>query len=844
MKSRPSSYSGNYQKSNSQSKAAIKREKATDWFKRIFCYKKKRFQVKRASGAFILLSILLAVFLSASYLTADNQNKQVILNSSFEEVENSQPAGWRSVVYQKEAKFELGRISRSGSYSVKISSESGADASWSTIVKVRPFSKYRLAGFIKTQELKSAGGKGALLNIHGLEKLQTRALTGTNDWTRVELIFETELNDALQVNCLFGGWGRVTGQAWFDDITLEYLSGRTLKPRVTIEAKQKLTPVSEYIYGQFIEHLGRCIYQGVWAEMLEDRKFYYPVGSGESPWKVAGQPHEVHMNPLLIYAGVPVPEIRLRGDGQEAGLYQEGLALQAGRQYKGRVVLAGDPGVCPVEIRLVWEQGTGDKEVYRIEEIGPDYKKYFFAFTAGKSTENGRLEIVSEGSEAFRLAAVSLMPADNLEGFRPEVIKLLRELNSPVYRWPGGNFVSGYNWRDGIGDPDRRPPRKNPAWQGIEHNDFGLHEFMAFCRLVGAEPYIAVNSGQGNETLAAEEVEYVNGNPETPMGRLRAQNGHPETFKCRFWSIGNEMYGDWQLGHMPLNDYVKKHNRFSAAMKAKDPDLKLIGVGAVGEWSEGMLRNCANHLDYISEHFYAGERPGLLSHVYQVPRAIKRIAEAHREYRKTIPELKGKDIKIALDEWNYWYGPYIYGELGTQYFLKDALGIAAGLHEYYRQSDLIYMANYAQTVNVIGAIKTSKTEAVFDTTGLVLKLYRNEFGTLPAKVSGQPEPLDVMAAWKEDGKSLTLAVINPTQEAQKLDLRLTGFKLSQIEKILRIAGPHEKACNVPGEKPEVEIILVEEKFEPGRLEFPPLSISLYVLREDGCWTCLEVINHD
>lgn len=762
--------------------------------------------------------------------TQTRQKEQLIQNYSFEEVKNDRPTGWRPVTYQGEAKFEVGEVARTGKRSVKISSEKGADASWSMVVKVKPFSKYRLSGWIKTREIKSIGGKGVLFNIHGIERLQTQALIGTNDWTRVELVFDTELNDALQVNCLFGGWGKVTGEAWFDDITLEFLSGRTLKPQATIYADQKLTPVSKYIYGQFIEHLGRCIYQGIWAEMLEDRKFYYPVGTAESPWKISGQPHSVHMNPLLIYAGVPVPEIRLRGDGQPAGLYQERLALQTGRKYNGRIVLAGDPGVVPVEVRLVWGDGENDRQVFTIEKIKPEYEKYYFSFTAGKTTDNGRLEIVSSGSEAFRVAAVSLMPADNLEGFRPEVIKLLRELNSPVYRWPGGNFVSGYNWKDGIGDPDRRPPRKNPAWEGIEPNDVGIHEFMTFCRLVGAEPYITVNSGQGNETLAAEEVEYVNGSAETPMGKWRARNGHPEPFSCRFWSIGNEMYGDWQLGHMPLKDYVKRHNRFAQVMKAKDPSIILIGVGAVGEWSEGMLRNCSEHMDLISEHFYVQERPGLLSHVYQVPRAIRRIAEAHRRYRKTIPELKGKNIRIALDEWNYWYGPYIYGELGTQYFLKDALGIAAGLHEYYRQADIIYMANYAQTVNVIGAIKTSKTEAVFDTTGLVLKLYRNEFGTIPVKISGQPEPLEVMAAWKEDGKTLTIALVNPTTETQKLSLNIKNFPLAKVEKILRITGSNEKACNVPGRAPEVKIEEIREVFQPGRLAVPPLSITLYQLK--------------
>jgi len=787
-------------------------------------------QIKRfATGSGLLLIFLF--FASLTFLAGQETQKQLIVNPSFEELKDGKPLGWRSVTYQPKAVFEVDSLARSGQRSVKISSADGADASWSTIVKVKPYSRYRLTGWIKTRDIKSAGGKGVLLNIHQQPGMETRALTGTNDWTRIELVFDSGLNDALQINCLFGGWGKVSGEAWFDDINLEYISGRALKPQATIYANQTLTPVSKYIYGQFIEHLGRCIYQGIWAEMLEDRKFYFPVGGAESPWKICGEPHSVHMNPLLIYAGVPVPEIRLKGDGRPAGLAQGKLALRAGKKYTGRVVLAGDPGVIPLEVRLVnGENGQTIGERFIIDKITPDFEKYYFSFVSSVTTDQGCLEIVSSGQEAFRLAAVSLMPADNLNGFRPEVIKLLRELNSPVYRWPGGNFVSGYKWKDGIGDSDRRPPRKNPAWEGIELNDVGIHEFMTFCRLVETEPYITVNSGQGNETLAAEEVEYVNGPEDSPLGQLRAQNGQSEPFNCKFWSIGNEMYGDWQLGHMPLKDYVLKHNRFAQAMKAKDPTIKIVGVGAIGEWSQSMLKNCADYMDFISEHFYVGEQPGLLSHVYQVPRAIKRIAEAHRAYRKTIPELKGKDIKIALDEWNYWYGPYIYGELGTQYFLKDALGIAAGLHEYYRQADLIYMANYAQTVNVIGAIKTSKTEAVFDTTGLVLKLYRNEFGLRPVKITGQSEPLDIMAAWKDDGKTLTVAVINPTAEAQALAINLRGLAGFRTDRVFRITGANEKAKNVPGHEPEVKIEEVKEEFRPGRLTLPPLSITLYQLK--------------
>src|SRR5262249_709260 len=159
------------------------------------------------------------------------------------------------------------------------------------------------------------------------------------------------------------------------------------------------------------------------------------------------------------------------------------------------------------------------------------------------------------------------------------------------------------------------------------------------------------------------------------------------------------------------------------------------------------LTNCADRMNLISEHFYVF-RPeeDVAAHVELVPKNIRRIVEAHRQYRKEIPSLQGKDIRVSMDEWNYWYGPHVFGELGTRSFLKDGLGIAAGLHEYFRNTDIIYMANYAQTANVIGCIKTTKTHAEFESTGLVLKLYRDHFGSIPIQVTAQAAPLDFSAA--------------------------------------------------------------------------------------------------
>ena len=759
---------------------------------------------------------------------------QFVANGSFEELDGENPAGWQPRRWQRaEAAFGVGPFAagpaaRAGERCVSISSADGADASWLATVPIRPYSRYRLAGWVRTEGVEAGTGRGAQINIHGQGEWRTPPVTGTVDWTRVEVEFDAGANDALEVSCLLGGWGRSKGTAWFDDVELVRLSGRDLgRPSVAIDGDATGKPMSKYIYGQFIEHLGRCIYQGLWAEMLEDRKFFYAVGEGESPWKPVGDAALDRMDLATPFTGAHTPRVALSGKGP-GGVGQEALALVAGKDYVGRIVLAGDPGAAPVDVSLVWGAAPGARQTVSVKGIGRAYRTFPLAFKAGASTDNARLEIVSSGRGAFKIGAVSLMPSDNVEGFRPEVLALLRELDAPVYRWPGGNFVSGYDWRDGIGDRDRRPPRKNPAWSGVEHNDVGVHEYLDLMRLIGSEPYITVNSGLGDVAMALEELQYVNGAPDTKMGRLRAANGRVEPWGVKFWAIGNEMYGDWQLGHMPLSDYVRKHTQFSVAMRAMDPSVRVVAVGAVGRWSETMLAEASNHMDLISEHFYVQHKPGLLSHVVQAPNEVRRIAEAHRKYRAGIPSLRTKEVPVALDEWNYWYGPHVYGELGTQYFLEDALGVAAALHEFARQSDVYFMANYAQTVNVIGAVKTSKTAAVLDTTGVVLALYRGHFGTVPVAVTGAPEPLDVMACWKDESRSvLTLAIVNPTKREMKLRLDAGRLKLPRTARLFLVGGQDPRARNVPGEPPQVAVHETAGAPFGKRLFVPPISVSLY-----------------
>ena len=421
------------------------------------------------------------------------------------------------------------------------------------------------------------------------------------------------------------------------------------------------------------------------------------------------------------------------------------------------------------------------------------------------------------------------MPNDNIKGYRPEVIELMKQLDAPIYRWPGGNFVSGYDWKDGIGDPDKRPTKFERAWNGLEYNDVGIHEFMELCEILETKANIAVNTGLGTAELAANEVEYFNGAASTKMGQWRAENGHPEPYNVKLWAVGNEMFGDWQLGHMPIEDYVKKHNKVAKAMWDVDPNIDLIAVGYPGKWNDMMYKNSAEYMTFISEHFYKQNwhAGGLLTHVNQMPEVIEAVAEEHRRARREIPGIAEKNIKIAMDEWNYWYGPHVYGLLGTRYFLRDALGIAAGLNEFSRQSDIYYMANYAQTVNVIGAIKTTKTDAWLEGTGLVLKLYRQEFGTQPVEFTGSPEPLDVSATLTEDGEFLTISVVNATHETQSLKLDGISESIAISGESFIISGENDMVFNDEENKERISISEAGIEISENAIEIPKESAGIY-----------------
>jgi len=580
--------------------------------------------------------------------------------------------------------------------------------------------------------------------------------------------------------------------------------------------------ISPYIYGQFIEHLGRCIHDGIWAEKLQDRKFLLALD--KSPWQVvrpAGAAFEAYLDAAGAYAGEHCLALWQRGEGSgDCGISQKDVGVIAGKEYVGYAVVSAVSGEPALEAVLSWGAGAANQQTVPLTGIGREYRRIPFRFKAGGTTESASfsLRVVKPG--LVWVGCVSLMPADNVNGMRADVLALIKQLNSPITRWPGGNFVSGYNWKDGIGERDRRPPRWERAWNAVEDNDFGLDEFMRFCAEVRTEPYIAVNTGLGSVQDAAAEVEYATGSSRSRWGAERARNGHRKPYRVTWWGVGNEMYGDWQLGNVPVERYALRHNSFVAAMKAKNPRIKIIAVGSPGRWNDILLPISAAQMDLLSGHHYTERKfkapftpedaakyeANFPAYCGSVMGGVRGVVADYRA-RLGTGNLELDRVRLAVDEWGIvrdWNpapdGPGV-GPFEHFYPLGDALASARALHELIRSADVVAMANWAQTVNVIGAIKAGRNHAVLDSVGHLLALYRAQVGgsVVPVQLSVEA-PVDAVAALDPKSGRLSLGLVNySATEGVVVSLKAAAGTLPRAAQAWRINGPSLTAINVPGQ---------------------------------------------
>jgi len=599
---------------------------------------------------------------------------------------------------------------------------------------------------------------------------------------------------------------------------------------VRVHTDRALGRVDPKIYGHFVEHMGRCIYGGLWAEMLQRRKFNGPdlhEFGVVTPWQSVNKGPGVYFNHdnTTFYAGEQSQRIIVReDDGLPHGVAQGPLTLRCGQRYHVRLVVRQE-GLTG-SLRFALESADGRSYVEQECRCSEgDWHVHETTLVSPADDPLARLAITFRGVGKVWLGAVSLMPEGNVHGWRTDVVNAVSELHPPVIRWPGGNFVSAYHWLDGIGPRDRRPVRLDPVWDALEPNDVGTDEFMDLCRNLGTEPYLCVNVGSGSPEEAAAWVQYCNGGPETVYGGLRAENGHPEPYNVRLWGVGNETFGNWQYGHVDAETYARRCATFSRAMRAIDPALKLVAVGAheyeAPGWNDAVLDIAGDYIDYLSVHHYT---PGgvpqdrVPSHEELYPIVVAgpdRVDDLLREAETTIARHGLSDrVRVALDEWNVWV--YAHYECGLEepFLLRDGLYAAMIFNVLYRHAAHVTLANLAQLVNVLGAIYTTPSGLFLTPVYQAFQMYERHSGAISVEteVVGSPtfsaeamgfNParqgvpyVHAAATTDEEGRRLYLSVVNRNRhEALPVDIQITGARVQPQGAGYQLHGPSALSGN-------------------------------------------------
>jgi alpha-N-arabinofuranosidase len=459
------------------------------------------------------------------------------------------------------------------------------------------------------------------------------------------------------------------------------------------------------------------------------------------------------------------------------------------------------------------------------------------------------------------------------KGFRKDVLAEIKGLNVPIMRYPGGNFVSGYHWQDGVGPKEKRPTVLERAWNSLETNQFGTNEFIEWCRRVGTEPLLGFNLGTASAEEAVAYVEYCNVDKGTKWSELRRQHGCEQPHDVKYWCMGNEMDGPWQMGHMTAREYGRKARDAARQIRVIDPALKLIACGSSNtilptylEWDREVLEECYDQVDGISLHNYYGNTPQLsgndssryLAMNLDMERQIHEVG-AVCDYVQGLQK-SPKRLWLSFDEWNVWYrardakardgkrtfAPHLLEEV---YNLEDALLVGGFINTLLRQSDRVRVGCLAQIVNVIAPLVTNETSVLRQSTyypyswalkyahGKVLDL-QVESDNYPIRAEGlradfarndQVPFIDAAATMDPQNGQVSLFLLNRDLEAARdLVLDWRDFTPTRVLACDTLTGADLKAFNT-FEKPT---LVSPAKFETPKagskmtLRLPPRSYTL------------------
>lgn len=738
------------------------------------------------STLFPLYHALVPVAIAPALCAVPGSQAPLLFNDSFDQVplgDDGSPSGWHIAVYGAQPSVTLDDPAPAlAGTSLRISSDKPSDTAVYQDLSVTPSGWYRLSGWVRTE------GLSADTSIHGafcacdgpMPYSCTPNRDGDTPWRHESIVVRAPTSGVMRVAVFLVGFGQGTGTAWFDGLEVEPVSageaaGATVK--VTDEPESP-APISPWIYGNFVEFLDHHV-QGMRAQMLDDVSFegilppsewcYWQTDKDvyDRPWIPTGlggdgavdRVNEGAFNGGWCYR-LSVPT----SPGLGIGIRQRGLCLRKGGKYTLSFYLRQEDLDGPIRATLGHDYGpfVSAYAVTDFTGVTGEWRKHTAVLEPDTDDDDAELSIRVASRGTVWVDQVTLVPDDNIKGWRRDVVDSVRALKPNCLRF-GGSAVIAYDWTKGIGDPDKRVPFPNWPWGRMEPNDVGIDEFLQFCELVDAEPLVCASYNVGSAADAAAEVEYCNGPADSEWGSRRAANGHPEPYGVKLWQVGNEQAGEEYEQRLP--DYCR-------AMLAADPTIELLTAFP----SDGVIEGTKDLVRYVCPHYYSTSIPWMVADI-----------RAQREHLRRLAP--GRNIRIGVTEWNGTAGDWgpARAMMATQ---SNALYCARVLHTFQRNSDLVAMANRSGLMNgwCCGNIQTSPRGLWVTPAYYTMQLLSRHCGTRPLKVVSDdgaelrgPEfgaLLDAMATLSDDGRKLTVTVVNeggnPVETALDLSAHLRG----------------------------------------------------------------------
>ena len=453
-------------------------------------------------------------------------------------------------------------------------------------------------------------------------------------------------------------------------------------------------------------------------------------------------------------------------------------------------------------------------------------------------------------------------PLADEDGFRTDVLDLVRELGISVVRYPGGNFVSGYRWEDSVGPPEDRPTRLDPAWRSVESNQFGLDEFVRWCRKADIEPMLAMNLGTRGTQEAVELWEYCNHPGGTSWSDLRRKHGADDPYDVRMWCLGNEMDGPWQLGHKSADEYGRLAATTARALRQFDAGLELVACGSshrqmptFGSWEATVLEHAYDEVDFISAHAYyenKGDTASFLASSVNMDLFITDVVATADSVRAHLN--KSKRINVSFDEWNVWYLSRVPGQDSLwqatprisedAYTLADAVVVGSMLITLLRHSDRVTSACLAQLVNTIAPIRTEPAgpawrQATFYPFALTARYARGEVlrvepiaPTYSTSLYGDVPVVDATATRDPDGGDITIFVLNRhLDETVQVEVNTAALGPVVVQEAVALTGPDPSAANTEQD---------QNRIVPTPLHVEVQEATLSVQLPPVAWACIRL----